>query len=144
MVNGVHLSYVVLYQAAPDRTTDFQGDFISETIACTTLSSTHFQADTRKVHHPLKDYLVADTDEQWIRSIEKRVSGQDDFTALCRHYSGEGNVIHRVATADFIQETLTYKSEHVLSFNTFLYRMQKIFNIFCNKGEHMDNRTQVR
>ena len=36
-VNGVPLSYVVRYQAAPDHTTDFQGNFTSEAIACTPL-----------------------------------------------------------------------------------------------------------
>ena len=30
-----------------------------------------------------------------------------------------------------------------MSFNLFLDIIQKIFNIFCDKGEHMDDRTQV-
>ena len=52
-VNGVPLSYVVWDQVAPDRTKDFQGNFISKTIACAPLSSTNFQSDTRKVHQLL-------------------------------------------------------------------------------------------
>ena len=39
---------------APDRTADFQGDFIAETITCAPLSDVHFQVDTRKVHQFLK------------------------------------------------------------------------------------------
>ena len=61
--NCVPLPYVMRYQSSPDRTTDFQGDFIAETIAFAPLSVAHFQADTRKVHRLLKNYLVADTAE---------------------------------------------------------------------------------
>ena len=31
-----------------------------------------------------------------------------------------------------------------MSFNTFLDRMQKMFNIFCDEGEQMADSTQVR
>ena len=92
------LSYVLRAQSAPDRTTDFQGDFIEETIASVPLSGAHLQEDTRKIHHLLKNYFVAETAEQWIRSIEKRANGRDNFDALRLHYTGEGNVSHRVAT----------------------------------------------
>ena len=68
-INGVPLLYIVRAQAYPDNTTDFQRYFISETISCAQLSGTHFQADTRKLHQLLKDYLVAETDEQWISII---------------------------------------------------------------------------
>ena len=76
------LSYVVRYQAAHDRTTDFQGDLISDTIACAQLIGAHFQADKIKVHHILNNYLVAEIDKQWIIIIEKRANGQDKFDAL--------------------------------------------------------------
>lgn len=49
-VNSMKLSCVVWYQADPDRTSDFQGDFIEKIIACAPLISAHFQAHTRKVH----------------------------------------------------------------------------------------------
>ena len=64
VVNCVPLTYVVRARADHDRTKDFQGDFIAETIACAPLSGTHFQADTRKVHQLLKNYLMAETSEQ--------------------------------------------------------------------------------
>ena len=54
-VNGVPLSYVVRSQATHDRPTDFQGDFIAETITCAPLSGAHLQVDTRKEHKPPKD-----------------------------------------------------------------------------------------
>ena len=125
-------------QASPDRTTDFQEDFIAETITCKPLSGAHFQADTRKVHKILKIYLLAETAEQWITSIEKRTNGQDNFDALRLHYSGEGIVSRRVAVVDCLQGTLDYNSERALSLNTFLDRLQKMFNIFRDEGEQMD------
>ena len=138
------LSYVVRYQAAPDHTTYFQGGFISEKIYFAPLSGAHFQADTRKVHQLLKNYLVDEMAEQWIRIIENRANGWDDFDVVCRHYSGEGNVSHRIATADFLQETLNYKSECAMSFNTILDITHKTFNIYRYEVEQMDDSTQVR
>ena len=138
------LSYSVQSQADPDHTTYFQVDFVAETIVCASLSGAHFQANTRKVNQLLNNYLAAEMDGQWIISIEKRANGRDEFDALCRHYSGEGNVSRRVTTVYYLQETLRYKSESVLSFNKFLDRMQKILNIFRDKGEQMANITQVR
>ena len=141
--NIVPLSYVVQDQAAPDCTTDFQGEFIAETIACTTLSDAHLQADTRKLHQLLKNYLVYDTDERWISSIEKSANDWDEFDALRRHCSGEGNVSRRIAMVDRLQDTLQYNSERALSFNTFLDNMQKMFNIFRDEGGPMADSTQV-
>ena len=99
-VNDMHLSCAAQFQAAPNRTKYFQGNFIAETIACAPLRGAHFQADTRNVHQLLKNYLVAETAEQWISSIENSADGCDDFEALRRHYSDEGNVSRRVATVD--------------------------------------------
>ena len=57
-VNGVPLSYVMQSQAAPDRNTYFQGDFIAETIACVQLSGDYFHADKMKVHQLLNNDLM--------------------------------------------------------------------------------------
>ena len=138
------LSYVLRAQSAPDRTTDFQGDFIEETIASVPLSGAHLQEDTRKIHHLLKNYFVAETTEQWISSIEKRANGWDDFDALLRHYSGEVNVSRRFPTADLLQEAQTYKSEREFPLNMFLDKMRKMFNIFRDEGEPMSHITKWR
>ena len=82
--------------------------------------------------------------EQWISSIKKREDGRDQFDAFRCNYSGEVNISHRVATVDCFRETLHYKSEGVLYFNTFLDRMHKMFNIIHDEGEPMADSTQVR
>ena len=76
---------------------------------------------------------MAETAQQWISSIEKCTNIRDDFDALRRHYSGEGNSSRRVATAGRLQEMPHYKSNFAMMFNTFLDRMQKMFNIFRDK-----------
>ena len=86
---------------------------------------------------------MAETAEQWIKSIEKRVNGWDDFDVFRRHYSGEGNVSHRATTADHLQNALHYKIKCGLSFTTFLYRTHKLFNIFRDEEEAMADSTQV-
>ena len=110
-VNGVPLSYAVWSQTDPDCTTDLQGYFIAEMIACAPLIITHFKSDTRTVHQLLKNYVKADTAEQCISSIKKRVNVQDDFDALFHHYIGEGNVSCRVTMAYRLQKNLHYKSD---------------------------------
>ena len=143
-VNGMPLSYAVRDQVAPDRTTDFQGNFIAETIACAPLIGVHLQSYTRKVHQLPKNYLVDETAEQWISSIKKRANGRDNFDALRRYYISEGNVSRRFAMSDLLQETLHYKSRRVLSFSTLLDKMQKMFNFFRDEEGPMDNIKQVR
>ena len=81
-VNGVPLSYVLLYQAAPDRTTDSQRNFIAKIISCVPLTGAHFQSDTRKVHQLLKNSLMSETAEQWISSIENPVNVCYEFDDL--------------------------------------------------------------
>ena len=74
------------------------------------LEAKTFQADTRKVHRLLKNYLVDETAKQCISSIEKNANVQDKFYALYPHYSSKGNVIRQVATAYRLQEMFNYKS----------------------------------
>ena len=62
------------------------------------------------------------------------MNGRVNFDALSFHCSGEGNVSRHVATADCLQETLQDKSDCAMSFNIFLDIMQKMFNIFRDKG----------
>ena len=108
-------------------------------ISCASLRGANFHADSRKVHQLLKNYLVVESAEQWIHDIEHLNNGRRDMQALRNHYQGEGNASHRIATTEKLKETLYYKSEHSLTFTTFLDHMQKMFNIFQEEGERMLN-----
>ena len=63
---------------------------------------------------------------------------------LRNHYQGEGNASRCIATAEKIKETLHYKSEHSLTFTTFLDCMQKMFNIFQEEGEELSENAKLQ
>ena len=64
--------------------------------------------------------------------------------ALRNHFLGEGNATRRIAEADRMKKNLHYKNEKSLSFETFLTRCQKMFNIYEKQGEPMLEDAKVR
>ena len=140
----VPLSYVVREQENPDHDRDFGDDFVSEMIACAPLHGAHFRADSRCIHQLLKNILVAETAEQWIKNLEPHADGHRDMLALREHYSGEGNASRQIATAERMREGLHYKSERSLAFSIFLDCMQKMFNIYEEEGEEFTENAKLR
>ena len=138
----VPLSYIVREQEDPDRDHDFGDDFVSEMIACMPLHGVHFRADSRHIHQLLKNYLVAETTEQWIKNLEPHADCRD-MLALCEHYSREGNASRCIATAERMREGLHYKNERSLAFSIFLDRMQKMFNIYEEEGEEFTENAKL-
>ena len=112
-------------------------------IACAHLHGAHFRADTRRIHQLLKNYLVAETAEEWIKGLEVHGDGQRDMTALREHYSREGNASCCI-TAERMRESLYYKSEHSLAFSVFLDRMQRMFNIYKEEQEEFSENAKIR
>ena len=140
----VPLSYVVRENASPGHETSYGNDFIACSIACAPLDDASFQANARNVHKLLTSFLVTDSAEQWIKDLAPHVNGRRDMEALNNHYGGEGNASRRIATAEKLHESLHYKSERSLPFNTFLDRMQKMFNIFKEEEEQLTENAKVR
>ena len=138
------LSYIVRINEAPDHASDFAGDFTEEIIACPPLNGPKFRADARKVHQLLKKFLMAKSAEQWIRPLVPRGNGHNDILELHRHYEGEGNQSRRIASADKYHETLHYKSECAMPWETFLDRMQKMFNNYKEEGDEMMENEKLR
>ena len=112
-------------------------------IACAPLPGTHFRADSRCVHQLLKNYLVAEMAEDWIKNLEPHVNACRDMLALREHYSGEGNASRRIATAKQMREGLHYKNKRSLAFSIFLDRMQKMFNIYKEEGEEFTQNAKI-
>ena len=119
----VPLSYVFREQEDPDHDRDFGDNFVSEIIACAPLHGAHFRADSRRIHQLLKNYLVVETAEQWIKNLEPHADSRRDMLALQELYSGEGNASWRIATAERMREGLHYKNNRSLAFSIFLDRM---------------------
>ena len=138
------LSYVVRENDDPAHDRDFGEDFQAEMIACAPLHGAHFRADARRVHQLLKNYLVAETAEQWIKGLEVHGNGRRNMMALREHCSREGNSSRRIATAERMRESLDYKSEHSLAFSIFLDRMQRMFNIYEEEQEEFSENAKIR
>ena len=139
----VPLSYVVRKKEDPDHDRDFGDDFVSDTIACAPLHGAHFRADSRCVHLLLKNFLLAETAEQWIKNLVPHVNGRRDMLALREHYSGEGNTSRRIATAERMRKGLCYNNERSQEFSIFLDRMQKMFNIYEEEGEEFTENAKL-
>ena len=142
--NHVPLSYVVREQEDPDHDRDFGDNFVSEMIACAPLHGAHLRADSRRVHQLLKNFLVAETAEQWIKNLEPHASGRQDMLALREHYGGEGNASQHIATAEWMRKGLHYKNKRSLAFSIFLDCMQKMFNIYEEEGEEFTENAKLR
>ena len=140
----VPLSYIVREQEDPDHDRDFGDDFVSEMIACAPLHGAHFRADSRCVHQLLKNFLVAETAEQWIKNLEPHADGRRDMLALQEHYGGEGNASRQITTAEWMRDGLHYKNERSLAFSIFLDHMQKMFNIYEKEGEEFTKNAKLR
>ena len=74
-VYDIPLSYVICENDDPQHDQDFGEDFTQEMISCASLHGANFRADSQKVHQLLKNYLVAESAEQWIRDIEHLTNG---------------------------------------------------------------------
>ena len=140
----VLLSYVVREQEDPDHDRDFEDDFVSEMIACAPLHGAHFRADSRRVNQLLKNFLVVETAEQWIKNLEPHANGRQDILALREHYSGEGNASQHISSAEWIREGLHYKNERSLAFSIFLDCMQKMFDIYEEEGEEFTENAKLQ
>ena len=139
----VPLSYVIRENEDPAHDHDFGEDFQAEMIACAPLHRAHFRADARCIHQLLKNYLVAETAEQWIKGLEVHGNGRRDMMVLREHYSGEGNASRCIATAERMRESLHYKRECSLAFSVFLDRMQRMLNIYEEVQEEFSENAKI-
>ena len=58
--------------------------------------------------------------------------------------SGEGNATRNLSTADRLKESLHYRSERSMTFETFLTQCQKMYNIYDKEGDPMSDEAKVR
>ena len=99
-------------------------------IACAPLTQPHFEVDARKFHQLEASFTRGETSEQWIKMHDKKQNGRLDLKALYAHYQGAGNTMRRIGEATCLRKTLHYKNEQLLSFATFLYKVQHMFSLF--------------
>eukprot|EP00957_Ditylum_brightwellii_P197962 15081167-Ditylum_brightwellii.AAC.1 len=66
------------------------------------------------------------------------------MAALRSHFTGKGNTTRRIAQVDCMKETLHYKNERSMMFETFLSKCQNMFNIYFKEGEPMKEDAKIR
>ena len=142
-MNGIPLSYVIRRNELPIRSNTYC-DFTEECITCTPLSGVAYEADRSTVHQSLVSFTTGQPSEDWLKPKAKFKDGRKSMQALRDHFSGEGNASRRVAEADRMKDTLHYKNERSLPFETFLTKVQKMYNIYELHGEEMSEDAKIR
>ena len=143
-VDGVPLSYVIRDNDNPPPDGEVYASFLDETIYRAPLSGSYFDADKQVVHQALISFTAGQPSEDWLKGVARYKDGRRSMHALRNHFSGEGNVTHRIAEADRLKKSLHYKNEKSMSFETFLTRAQKMFNIYDKQGEPMLEDAKIR
>ena len=141
--NGIPLSYVIRENEDPDNNGEHP-DFVNKTIACAPLNGEYYDADKLAVFNMVVSFTTGQPSGDWIKDTLKYADGRKSMKALCTHFAGEGNASRNVAEADRLQESLHYKSERAMAFETFLTQMQRMFNIYEKEGEPMPEDQKVR
>ena len=80
----------------------------------------------------------------WIKNTLRFSDGRRSMKALRAHFAGEGNATRNMAEADRLKESLHYKGERSMAFETFLTQCQKMYNIYEKEGEPMTDEAKVR
>ena len=143
-VDGVPLSYVIRDNHNPPPDGHGYAGFLDKTIYCAPLSGSYFDADKQIIHQELISFTTGQPSEDWLKGVARYKDGRRSMQALRDHFSGEGNATRRIAEADRMKKSLHYKNEKSLSFETFLTRAQKMFNIYEKQGEPMLEDAKLR
>jgi hypothetical protein len=141
--NGIQLSYIIRENNDPDID-GYHPDFVSKTIACAPIKGEYYDADKLAVFNMVVSFTTEQPSGDWIKDTLKYADGRKSMKALCAHFAREGNASHNVAEADRLQESLHYKSERAMAFETFLTQMQRMLNIYEKEGEPMPEDQKVR
>ena len=136
------LSYVICENDQPDNTGNHH-DFVTETVACAQLTGKYYMVDRTSVFNMSVSFTTGQPSGDWIKSTMRYYDGRQSMEALKRNFSGEGNATRNLAEAEIMQESIHYKSERAMAFETFLTQCQKLFNIYENEDEDMLDEAKV-
>lgn len=140
---GIPLSYVIRDQAKPDRTMKHP-DFVAHTIKRAPLKGPYYDADKQSVFQMLVSFTSGHPSGDWIKPTLKFSDGRKSWLALQAHFAGEGTRTSSLAEGKRLSESLHYKSERAMNFETFLNKCQQMFNIFEKYGDPMSDEAKVR
>ena len=141
--NGIPLSYVIRENDDPDTETEHV-DFIRKTTACAPLNGEYFEADRLTVFNFIVSFTTGQPSGDWVKNTERYQNGRRSMKALRDHFLGEGNATRSLADAERLRDSLHYKNERSMPFETFLTQCQRMFNIFKQENEPMSEDAKIR
>ena len=139
----VPLLYVICKNNQRDNTGNHP-DFVTETVACAPLMGEYYMADRTSVFNMIVSFTTSQPSGDLIKSTLRYSDGRRLMEALRRYFSGEGNATSNLAEAERMQESIHYKGERAMVFETFLTQCQKMFNIYEKEGKEMSDEAKVR
>jgi hypothetical protein len=139
---GIPISYVIRENDEPERAGTFP-NFNEECIARTPLSGPAFDQDNQDVHFLIQNLIAKQPAETFVKPHRKKKSGRADMIALRNHYKGHGNKAKLKAEAVALKNTLHYKNEKALTFDTYLQCVQKMIHLFEQAEEPMTAPSQL-
>ena len=128
------LSYVIRENDIAD-TTELYQDFINKTIACAPLSCEYYDTNKVVVFNIVVLFTTGQLSDNWIKTILRYSDRRRSIQALQTYFTGERNTSRTLANADRLKDTLYYKNERAMTFETFLKNLQKMFNIYNKENE---------
>lgn len=141
---GVPLSYVIRENDNPTDAVDVAEDFVSKTIAYAPLQGEYYNADRSTVFNMIVSFTTGQQSDAWVKCTHRHANGRTSMKALRDHFSGEGNASRNISEADRLKESLHYKSERSLAFETFLTQCQKMYTIYDKEAEPMADDAKLR
>ena len=96
-----------------------------------------YEADVQTVHQSIVSLTIGYLYEDWVKLHDKFKDVRKSMKALKDHFSCDRNATRRV-------EMLHYKSERQLTFENFVTKLQKMYNIYETHGEPMTEEAKIR
>ena len=116
---------------------------MDQTIAQAPLIGTAAAADKSTIHQRILSFTTGESSETWIKPVQRFKDGRRSMRVLHNHFEGEGNSLQRIARAEKLKESLFYKIEATMLFETFLTRCQEMFNIFFKYDKPLSSEAKL-
>jgi hypothetical protein len=145
--HGIPLSYVIRENDNPNHnglTLLEYPDFMTMTVDCAPLQGEYYAADKLTVFKMLVSFTTGQPSGDWIKGTLRYADGRRSMKSLRDHFAGEGNATRNKAAADRLKDSLHYKSERAMTFESFLTGCQKMFNIYEKEAEPMTDDAKTR
>jgi hypothetical protein len=137
------LAYVTRPNDDPAPADEEFANFTEECMARTLLEGPAFEQDDQTVHFIVEALVAKQPAETFIKPHRQLKSGRTDCKSLTGHFKGHGNKAKLKAEADGLKNTLHYKNEKALPFDTYLQRVEKMIHLYAHAEEPMVESAQI-